>query len=170
MQAPNQHRRKGMSENALIRVLFPEVPRRIPYERAWNVALRTAHIAVTGILLGGHVFGAPEADLRSVLSLCLLTGAGLMALGIYPTCLWLFEGRGLMVLLKLLLLGSVPFFWQYRVPLLMVIVVVASVGSHMPSRFRHRVVIPWPFSAGKRLSGSSLTRPRDVEGIHTHLP
>ena len=108
--------------------------------------MRTAHIAVTGILLGGHVFGAPEADLHSVLYLCLLTGAGLMALGIYPTCLWLFEGRGLMILLKLLMLAAIPLFWQYRVPLLMAIVAVASVESHMPSRFRHKVVIPRPFS------------------------
>ena len=53
-----------------------------------------------------------------------------------------------MVLVKLLLLAVIPFFWQYRVPLLLAIVVVASVGSHMPSRFRHRVVIPWPFSSG----------------------
>jgi hypothetical protein len=42
-----------------------------------------------------------------------------------------------MVLSKLALLGTIPFLWAYRVPILLSILVIASVGSHMPSRFRY---------------------------------
>lgn len=126
----------------LHQLLFPEPARVLPYARAWNIALRTAHIAVTGILLGGHVFGVPEEQLRNVLYPCILSGLGLIAVEAYPTCGWFLEGRGLTVLVKLGLLCTIPFFWEYRVPILLVIVVIASVGSHMPSWFRHSRLIP----------------------------
>ena len=51
-------------------------------------------------------------------------------------------GKGLVVLAKLLILLMVPFFWEHRVFLLLLTVAVASVGSHMPSRFRHRSFLP----------------------------
>lgn len=128
---------------AIGQILFPVNPRQIPHERTWNVALRTVHIAVTGVLLGGHVFGAPEDELRRVLYLAIASGAGLMALGIYPSCRWFLEGRGVMVLVKLAVLLAVPVFWEWRVTLLMLVVVIASVGSHCPSRFRHALVVPY---------------------------
>ncbi|MBI4561482.1 MAG: hypothetical protein HY724_05510 [Candidatus Rokubacteria bacterium] len=43
----------------------------------------------------------------------------------------------MMVLLKLGLLAFVPFAWEHRLPILLGVVAVASVGSHMPARFRH---------------------------------
>lgn len=119
-------------------LLFPEPARVLPHARAWNIALRTAHIAVTGILLGGHVFDVPEEQLRRVLYLCIVTGLGLIGVEAYPSCTWFLEGRGLVVLGKLGLLCTIPFFWAYRVPILLAVVVIASVGAHMPSRFRHR--------------------------------
>ena len=42
-----------------------------------------------------------------------------------------------MVLTKLAPLCMIPFFWAYRVPILLAVVFLASVGSHMPSRFRY---------------------------------
>jgi hypothetical protein len=35
------------------------------------------------------------------------------------------------------LLCLIPWLWQYRVPILVAVIVIASVGSHMPRRFRH---------------------------------
>jgi hypothetical protein len=90
--------------------LFPATPRRIPYERAWNVGLRTAHIAVVSLLVGGHYFDAPQHELRGLLYLVIATGAGLIALGIYPSCRWFFEGRGLVCLVKLAVLCLFRFF------------------------------------------------------------
>jgi len=103
----------------------------------WNILFRTAHIAVTGILLGGHVFDVPEARLRTALSLSIGTGLLLVALEAYPSLRWVYQGRGVMVLLKLSLLCTIPFLWDYRVPLLLTVIVIASVGSHMTSTYRY---------------------------------
>jgi hypothetical protein len=61
----------------------------------------------------------------------------MMGLELASTCSWLFMGKGIAVLVKLVLLALVPVFWAHRVPILVVVVIVASVGAHMPSRFRH---------------------------------
>lgn len=116
--------------------------------RVWNVAFRTAHIAVTGILLGGHAFDVPEGRLRGVLYATIATGAVLAALEGYPGVPWVYQGRGVMVLLKLGLLCLVPFLWPYRLPILLAVVVIASVGSHMTSRYRY-----YSFLHGRVLDG-----------------
>lgn len=111
------------------------------YGRASNIALRTAHIAAMGILLGGHAFDvSPD---RLVLSLWLTIGTGAV-LGLVeagPGLLWFHQGRGLMTLAKLLLLCAVPLLWNCRLAILLVVVAVASVGAHMPARFRYYSVI-----------------------------
>ena len=109
--------------------------------RAVNIALRTAHIAAMGVLLGGHAFDVPPSQL--LLSLWLTIGTG-AALGIAEAdwgLLWFHQGRGIMTICKLLLLATVPLMWDYRLPILLAVVVLASVGSHMPARFRYYSVI-----------------------------
>ena len=118
-------------------ILFPEQPRKLPYARAWSIALRTAHIGVTGILFGGHVFDEPAERLLIWLWLTIATGVGLIVIEAYPHCRWFYQGRGVMVLVKLVLLGIIPLLWNYRVAILVVVIVIASVGSHMPGRFRY---------------------------------
>ncbi len=126
--------------------------RRIPHERAWNVALRTVHLMAFGLLLGGHAWEVDPARLVLVLWVTVLSGAGLMGLELYQSVHWLFLGKGLMVLAKLALLSSIPLFWEARLPLLLLVVAMASVGAHMPARFRHysvlqrRVLLPEPTS------------------------
>jgi hypothetical protein len=118
-------------------LFFPEPPRTLPGARVWNMALRTAHLAAMGVLLGGHVFDLPPERLLAWLYAAAITGAGLAAVEAYPSCSWCYEGRGVTTLAKLLLLLLVPWLWRYRVALLAVVVVLGSVGSHMPYRYRH---------------------------------
>jgi hypothetical protein len=122
---------------SLHRLLFPDPVRDLPHLRAWNIAFRTAHIAATGTLLGGHVFDVSEPRLRGVLYLSIATGLALVAIEAFPSLRWVYQGRGVAVLSKLALLCVVPFAWGYRVPILLAVVVIASVGSHMPSRYRY---------------------------------
>lgn len=124
------------------RLLFPDPPRRIPRHRALGISLRTAHLMTFGALLGGHLFEVDFARLQPFLLATIASGLGLMALELSSTCAWLFMGQGVAVLIKLTLLLMVPVFWEHRVALLLLVVVVASIGSHMPSRFRHRLVLP----------------------------
>ena len=109
--------------------------------RAWNIAIRTAHIATMGILLGGHAFDVPKADLETSHWWCIGTGIVLVAIEAGPRLTWFHQGRGLMVLAKMALIGAVPLFWDYRLPILLVVVVIGSVGSHMPARFRYYSVL-----------------------------
>ena len=123
-------------------LLFPAPPRRIPRHRVLGLTLRTAHLMTFGALLGGHFFDVDPARLMPFLVATIASGGALLALELASTCAWLFMGKGLVVLAKLLILLMIPFFWEHRVFLLLLTVAVASVGSHMPSRFRHRCFLP----------------------------
>jgi len=128
---------------------FPEQMRFLAGVRAWSIAFRTLHLAAFGMLLGGLAFGADAEKLSPYLWLTILSGIGLIALEVYGLGLyWVFLGKGIAVLAKLGILLAVCFFWEARVPLLLLVVGIAAVGSHMPSRFRHysvlhgRVMVP----------------------------
>ena len=117
---------------------FPEKIRFLPGARAWSITFRTLHLAAFGVLLGGHAFAVEPEKLLPSLWLTILSGIGLIALEVYATGLyWFFLGKGIMVLVKLSLLLLVPIFWEQRLALLLLVVGIASVGSHMPARFRH---------------------------------
>ncbi len=138
-------------------VLFPDPPRRVPGHRGLGVALRTAHLLTFGVLVGGHVFAVEPSRLLPFLLATVTSGLALMALELASTCSWLFMGKGAGVLLKLLLLALVPVFWEQRVVILMVVVGTAGVTSHMPSRFRHRVLVPLaPQNVAARRAGTPL--------------
>jgi hypothetical protein len=96
------------------------------------------HLVSFGILLGGHTFAIDVDRLLPALYLTIASGIGLMALEISTIGPhWLFMGKGATVLVKLLILLAVPYVWDYRLPLLLLVVAIASVGSHMPARYRH---------------------------------
>jgi hypothetical protein len=113
--------------------------------RTWNIALRTAHIAAMGVLLGGHAFNIqPPSRLLPSLWLTIGTGVGLGMLEAGPRLLWFHQGRGLMTIAKLGLLCAVPLLWEHRylrLAVMLAVVVIASVGSHMPARLRYYSVI-----------------------------
>ena len=123
---------------ALRRWLFPEQTRHLQGARALSITFRTLHMIGFGVLLGGHAFAVDAERLWPSLWLTILSGLSLIALEVYAAGLyWLFLGKGIMILVKLALLLIVPFFWESRLMLLLLIVVLASVGSHMPARYRH---------------------------------
>lgn len=132
---------------AFRRWVFPKSTRLLAHSRGISIACRTVHLTAFGILLGGHVFAVNPQALLPYLSLTILSGVGLIALEMYAIGLyWLFLGTGIIVLVKLAILLLIPFFWEVRVILLVLVVGPASVGSHMPGRYRnysllHRRVI-----------------------------
>jgi hypothetical protein len=117
--------------------LCPEPARELPAERAIRIALRTAHIAAGGILLGGHFFGVEPARLMPWWRAAMATGAAFVAVELYGSGVWLVQGRGLLTLAKLALLALLPLFWKQRVWILLLVLGIGSIGSHMSSRFRH---------------------------------
>ena len=125
----------------LTALLFPDPRRRLPHSRWWNIGARTVHLAATGILLGGHVFDADAATLMPLLWMAIATGGVMIALELYPTAHWAHQICALFVYAKLGVLCLVPFLWAQRVPLLVAVLVLASVGAHAPRRVRH--YSPW---------------------------
>ncbi len=118
-------------------MLFPATPRRIPGERGINIALRTAHLMTSGLLLGGHAFDVAPHRLILFLYLTIASGVGLAFLELYSSCRWIYLGKGVMVSLKIALLIAAGLWWEQRVMFLLLVVLVGSVGSHMPARFRY---------------------------------
>ena len=113
--------------------------------RVWNIALRTAHIAAMGVLLGGHAFADnPREELLLCLWLTIGTGVALGMLETGGSLVWFHQGRGLMTMAKLVLLCAVPFLWEQkaaRLAVLLAVVVIASVGSHMTARLRYYSIV-----------------------------
>jgi hypothetical protein len=118
-------------------LLFPDPRRHLPHSRWLNIGARTVHLAATGILLGGHVFGAASSVLMPLLWVAIVTGGVMIAVELYPTAHWAHQVCALVVFLKLAVLCLIPFMWDHRVPLLLVVVALAGVGSHAPRRVRH---------------------------------
>src|SRR3989304_4292801 len=120
------------------RWFLPERMRFLSGSRVMSIALRTLHLAAFGMLLGGHAFALDAERLIPYLWVTIVSGLGLIALEIYAVGFyWVFLGKGIMVLIKLGLLLLIPLFWEARVALLLLVVGIASVGSHMPARYRH---------------------------------
>jgi hypothetical protein len=117
--------------------LFPAVRRHLPYSRWWNIAARTIHLAATGMLLGAHVFGVPADGLYSLLWVAIATGGVMIAIEVYPSAHWTHQVCAVFVYVKLALLCAIPFMWDYRVPMLLAVVALASIGSHAPRKLRH---------------------------------
>lgn len=112
------------------------------HKRGVALLLRTLHLVSFGILLGGHTFAIDADRLLPALYLTIASGVGLMALEISTIGPhWLFMGKGAAVLVKLLLLLAVLYAWDYRLPLLLLVVAIASVSSHMPGRYRHYSIL-----------------------------
>jgi hypothetical protein len=131
-------------------------PSRPRYGRAVNIALRTAHIGVTGVLCGGHVFDVPPESLKIWLAWTILTGGLLAVVEAYPRVHWLYQGRGLFVLAKLALLCLIPWLWAYRVAILAAVILLGGVGSHMPARFRYYSVLHGRMLDGHKPPGGSF--------------
>jgi hypothetical protein len=116
---------------------------------------RATHILGAGVLVGGHVFAVTADALRPWLAAALVTGAILWATDLGQGLGYLREVRGATVLLKVALVASVALFWDWRVPILVVIVLLSGIVSHMPGRYRYWIIGrgPRPEDAPEQRSG-----------------
>jgi hypothetical protein len=116
-------------------------PRPVPAARLLRTALRTAHLIAAGALYGGHVYGVEAERLVPALAGVLATGGAFLAIEVYQASVWLVQIRGVATLVKLALVAAVAVFWELRVLLLTLAVIVGGVSSHMPGRWRYHSVI-----------------------------
>jgi hypothetical protein len=115
--------------------------RRLPYARAWSIAARTIHIASTSYLLGAYAFEAASVTLTPCFLLAGASGLVLVAIEAYSHPHWADQLWFLAVLLKTLLLCVLPLTAAPRVPVVLLVLVLGSVGSHAPRSLRHYSVL-----------------------------
>jgi hypothetical protein len=104
------------------------------------MAFRTAHIMAIAALFGGHVFGIAAELLVPWLYASVLTGTLLAIMEWIQDRRWFIQARGILSLSKILILCLIPWVWDQRVAVLIVVIVVGSIGSHMPYTLRHYLV------------------------------
>ncbi len=120
--------------------LFPDPPRDFPLRRALRALLRALHILAGGVLLGGYVFTAPADALELWWIATVVSGGLLLATDLHASCALLLEVRGVIVAGKLLLLLLVPLAGAYATVVLSAVLMIGAIGSHMPGRYRHRLL------------------------------
>ena len=124
-----------------LQILFPKKLRSFPYRRNIRIALRTLHILSGGVLLGGHVFNQPVDAIQVWLISTVMSGLLLLLTDLYASMTILFELRGLVAIIKISLLLLVPIFWQQRVFILILVLIIGAVSSHMTGRLRHKRIL-----------------------------
>jgi hypothetical protein len=112
-------------------------PKPLPGARALRTTLRTVHVLAFATLYGGHVYNLPPDRLLWALVATVATGAVFLAFEIYSAPVYLVEMRGLATVVKLVLVAAVAVFWEARVALLSIAIVIGVVASHMPGRYRY---------------------------------
>lgn len=136
--------RESKSENPASEPLLKRLERCLSTEpkplrggRALRTTLRTVHVMAFATLYGGHVYNLPPERLLWALAATVATGAAFLAFEIYSAPVFLVEMRGLATLVKLGLVAAVAVFWEARVALLSIAIVIGVVASHMPGRYRY---------------------------------
>ncbi len=121
--------------------LFPDKQRDLPFRLAIRISFRTLHILSVGVLLGGHIFNIPVLTLEPWLWGAIITGTLILLTDLHSSFAVLIELRGVAILVKIALLLLIPFFWEQRVEILIFILIIGSVSSHLPKRYRHKLLI-----------------------------
>jgi hypothetical protein len=124
-------------EKGLMAALFPYPPRTFRGLRAWQVGVRTVHVASMGIVLGGVAYGVPAPAMPWPIGLTVASGLGLLGLDLWKSCSVLYQGSGVAVLAKLALIGLGVLFPSAQLGFYLAAAAVSSVGSHMPKAWRH---------------------------------
>ncbi len=126
--------------NKVVGVIFPQDPRDFAYRRVIRIALRATHILCAGVLLGGWIFTQPVNELEPWLIATVLTGLLIMTTDLHASASVFFEIRGLAVILKIGLLLVIPFYPYFSIPVLVSALFIGVFASHMPKRYRHKIL------------------------------
>ncbi len=113
----------------------------IPGARWLRTGLRTLHLIAVGALYGGHLYAVDIARLQPALLSVLLTGGLLLGFEVWQSRIWLVQVRGVATFVKLGLLAGIGLAPDLAVALLTLALVIGSISSHMPSRWRYHSVL-----------------------------
>jgi hypothetical protein len=107
------------------------------YQRPIEVGLRTIHIISMGLVLGGIGMGGTHDTLIGPIVATVTSGLLLLWTSVSWGCLTLRHGAGWALLLKFGFLGLGNLFPGARLAWYIAATASTSIGSHMPSTWRH---------------------------------
>jgi len=113
----------------------------IPGARWLRTSLRTLHLIAVGALYGGHLYGVDVGRLQPALYSVLLTGGLLVGFEVWQSRIWLVQVRGVATFVKLGLMIVAGLAPDLVVALLTLALVIGSISSHMPGRWRYHSVL-----------------------------
>lgn len=119
--------------------------------RPIRTSLRALHLVAIAALYGGHVFGVEKERLFPALLAVFASGALFMAFEVMRSPIWLVQLRGVATYAKLALVVSVEFFWEWRVAILTLALVLGTFVSHLPGSFRYYSLLH-----GREMRGGEL--------------
>jgi hypothetical protein len=110
------------------------------YQRVIEVTLRSVHILSMGLVLGGIAMGGTHDTLLGPIVATVTSGLLLLGVSLAWGCMHLTQGAGYAFLAKMGLLGLGFLFQTSRLEFYAAATFVTSVGSHMPSAWRHHTL------------------------------
>ena len=120
--------------------LFPETPRRFPGRRQLKTVLRAVHVVCAAALLGAFLFRAPPAEQQLWLHATGVSGAIFLLFDVHETLAFILQIRGVVVMLKILLVCCLTWLTASAVWLLGGLVVVSVISSHASADIRYRML------------------------------
>lgn len=115
---------------------FPERPRRFPAERWVNIGLRCLHLVGIAGMSGGFLFDLASEVWSFYWYLAIATGVALSLLYLWCSATWLFEVKGLSIVLKLALLAVASAVPALRGEVFVAVIVLSGLVAHAPARVR----------------------------------
>ena len=121
-------------------ILFPEPPRNFRGRRTLKIFLRGLHVVCAGLCLGAYAFDVAAGERIVALWAALGSGLAMLALDVHETAAFFLQVRGLVVVLKLVLLALLPWFGGAKAEILGALMLLSVVSSHAPGKIRHHQI------------------------------
>lgn len=107
------------------------------WTRVLDIIFRTAHVGMISVVSGGLVFGVPRDRLVIWGYFVIITGCLLIVSEMYHRRHWLYQVRGIFVIIHAGLFGISFFYPNLALLFLPLAIIIGMVGSHMPKRIRY---------------------------------
>jgi len=106
-----------------------------------NISLRTLHLIGIAGIGGAYLYTVDGREWIPYLWLTLFSGFALMGISVYSNGIWLLQLRGVVILLKLVLLLIVAVMPKASFPLIILVIMLSGVVAHAPGNLRY--YSPW---------------------------
>ncbi len=106
-------------------------------KRWTKISLRTLHLLAVAGVGGGILFALDQELWISYWWLALVSGVLMMLMDIAANPVWIVQVRGIVILLKLILLALLGIYPAWDSFLLAVIIIISAVISHAPGKLRY---------------------------------